>query len=160
MIERLLPWRGRRPPPGRRWRYCLGLSLLLHGALLWLPARGLRERGASGAPVPVMTLTLKSPRATLPVAAPSPATPVASSAVRGDARRPRAMPRALAVSAVPSAPPAASEAQTTADAPPQRLDVDALRAQARDRSWRARSSASVSPSFSNVSSRRSASPPT
>lgn len=137
-----LPWRGRsvrgRSAPGRLWRYCLGVSLLLHGALLWLPARGLRERSA---PVPVMTLTLKSSRAAQPVAAPSPATPVASFAVRGGARHFHAPPhaatsRALSASRVP---PAASEAaatpaespSTSAESPP-RLDVDALRAQARD----------------------------
>lgn len=137
-----LPWRARsvrgRSAPGRLWRYCLGVSLLLHGALLWLPARGLRERGA---PVPVMTLTLKSSRAALPVAALSPATSVASSAVRGGVRHFDATPRAATSRAlsVSRVPPAASGApatpavppSTSAESPPH-LDVDELRAQARD----------------------------
>ena len=138
------PWRGRsvrgRSAPGRLWRYCLGVSLLLHGALLWLPVGGPPAPSASR-PQPALTLTLKSSRAALPVATPSPATPVASSAGRGGARHFDATPRAATSRALSASrvPPAASEAPATPAAPPptsaelpSHLDVDELRAQARD----------------------------
>ena len=138
----ILPRRGCASSRSRRlWCFGLGASLLLHAALLWLPVGGPRERGASGAPKSALTLTLKlpSPRASGSFATPS--APVASVAARGDSRPLRARSRAAAAApAVPSAAgaasasPAASEASAApATSPvPSHLDVDELRAQARD----------------------------
>ena len=118
---------GERSPPGPLWRVAFGVSLLLHGALLWLPVSGQGDRGASSAPLPALTLTLKPPamHATVPVATPSSAVPTLSR--RGDPPRARSLPRAApAASVAPLAP------VTTQAATPPRLDLDELRAQARD----------------------------
>ena len=131
-----LPRRGFASSRSRRlWCFGLGASLLLHGALLWLPVGAPRQRGAGGPPRSALALTLKlpSPRASVSFAMSS--TPVASVAARGDSPSSRARPRAAAAarsSAVSSVPPAASEAPVTPAAPPARLDLDELRAQARD----------------------------
>lgn len=118
---------GGRSPPGRFWRVAFGVSLLVHGALLWLPVCGPRDPAAGAALLPPLTLTFKSPAtsATAPVAPPSSAVPTLSR--RGDPPRARPLPRAAPAASV--APPEL----VTAQAPVQRrLDMDELRAQARD----------------------------
>jgi len=120
-------WAGR---PGRLWRFALGVSLLLHGALLWLPVRGLRDRSASVAPLAALTLTLKRP--TPRGAASSFAAPVAVAAVA--AVTPRGVPARVSSSLRPSAAPAVATPESDApQATPERhLDIDQLREQARD----------------------------
>lgn len=128
----------------RLWRFGLVVSLLLHAALLWLPVGEPRERSASRQPMPALTLTLKlpSPRAAAPFALPS----AASVAPRGDSRPPRVRSRAVvaapAVSQSVSASPPASKSVPIDVAPSPPLDLDGLRAQARDL---ARSDRSASP---------------
>jgi len=118
-------WAGR---PGRLLRFALGVSLLLHGALLWLPARGLRDGSASTASLTALTLTLKrpTPRASAPVARSS---PVAVSTVT-----PRGVPARVSSSLRPSAVPdvATPESDAPQGAAERRLDIDELREQARD----------------------------
>ena len=135
----ILPRRGFASSGSRLlWYFGLGASLLLHAALLWLPVGGPRQRGASGTPRSALTLTLKlpSPRAPVPLAISS--VPVAPVAARGDSRPQRAWSRAAA--AAPAAPPASRSASASpaagaapaTPAVPSHLDVDELRAQARD----------------------------
>ncbi len=122
----------------RLWRFCLGASLLLHAALLWLPAGAPPAPSASRA-LPALTLTLKSPL-------PAPSSPAPSSPASVAARRARTVPRAgfaappVALSARPSLPSPSSAGSSSSasarvsvdDAPPPQLDVDGLRAQARE----------------------------
>ena len=117
-------------PPGRPrqqllWRVAFGVSLLLHGALLWLPVGGLRDPTAL---LPPLVLTFKSPaiRTSASVAAPSPR-PLATVARRGDPSRARSLPRAA-----PAAPVAQLEPVTTQAAAQRGVTMDELRAQARD----------------------------
>ena len=121
----------------------LGASLLLHAALLWLPVGG-PPAPSTSRPQRALTLTLKSPspRAAVPLTM-----PLASSvAPRADSRPARAMPRAVVaapiVSQSVSASPPASKTVPIDVAPSPPLDLDGLRAQARDL---ARSDRSASP---------------
>lgn len=111
-------------------RLCLflGASLLLHGALLWLNAAPQRARLAGAAPWPALTLTLKppAPRVSVSAAGLSPAAPAPLVAHGGSLRaRPLARPAA-------AAPAASAEPEAVSAAPERRLDVDQLRAQARE----------------------------
>ena len=119
---------GERPRPGRLWRVAFGVSLLLHAALLWVPVCGLRDPAAGAALLPPLTLTLKSParRATASVATPSPR-PLATLTRRGDRLSARPLPRAVA-----AAPVGPLEPVTTQAPAQRRLNMDELRAQARD----------------------------
>lgn len=107
---------------------CLGASLLLHGALLRLSVAELRDQHAGTAPLPAVTLTLMplALRATASAATPSPAA-VAPLVAHGDVLRDRPLPRS-----VTAAPVASSESDAMSVASERRLDLDKLRAQARD----------------------------
>lgn len=110
----------------RALRLGLGVSLLLHGALLWLPVRGLRDPVAAASPL--LTLTLKRPARAGPVPATAlPPSVQAKPVPRGEPLRGRPAPRPLALPAAvlpeSDVPLAASE---------RRLNMDQLREQARD----------------------------
>ena len=127
-------------PRAAALRFSLGASLLLHAALLWLPAGAPPAPIASRAQRPALTLTLKSPSpaAAVSLAPSSPASAATRGEARSEVRRPRAMALAAPSVALParSSLPSSSSSSASASAPvdnaPPQLDVDRMRAQARD----------------------------
>lgn len=118
-------------------RLCLflGASLLLHGALLWLNVGQQRAQLAGATPRPALTLTLKRPAADAAASTPAPSpAALAPLALQGDALRAKPLARALTAAPAASPSPAASEPEPEAAAvmAERRLDVDQLRAQARE----------------------------
>lgn len=110
----------------------LGLSLLLHALLLALPTRFAPRHGAPPSAPPDLALTLRLPATRETQWSPTPSKPAATTPQqREKSPRPMALRHPPGSDAGHDASPATPEA-TAQRAPAPAIDLDALRAQARD----------------------------